>query len=218
MSKVYLPDVAVARIMSGDVDLLRDGLSRGLKPTILWPMWDAPLLHGICFFCPPRAADMADMVIEAGESTQNTWQDLTPLMCSVGGYNAEKPDELGIRLKLVSTLAKNASSQELVLAGMLAVRRGYNEAVSLILDLGCPANATTNDGSTMLHEAYAEFNKDIAKLLINRGADPYHTDNEGAIPAMAIKNTISQHEREAFVLDVESASPQANAEARAMRL
>lgn len=218
MSKVYLPDAAVLRLMSGDVDLLRDGLSRGLKPSILWPMWEAPLLHGICTFCPPKAAAMAQLVIDAGESPQATWKDLTPLMCAIGGYNAEKPDELGIRLELISTLAAHASPEDLSLAGRLAIRRGYQEALSLILGLGCPANARLKDGSSLLHEAYSEFNKGMSLFLIKNGADPYLTDNEGAIPARAIKQSVPKHEREAFILEVESASPQANNEARALRL
>jgi hypothetical protein len=218
MSKVYLPDAAVSRIMSGDVELLRDGLRRGLKPSILWPMWDAPLLHGICTFCPPRATAMAQLVLDAGESPQTTWKELTPLMCVLGGYNVESPDELGIRLELITLLAKNATPEELVLAGRLAIRRNHLEAVSLILQLGCPANATGKDGSPMLHEAYAEFNRDIAKLLVKHGADPYLTDGEGAIPALAIKKTIPVHEREAFILDIESASPQGNVEIKPMRL
>lgn len=204
MSAVYLPEAAISRIMSGDSDLLIDGLRRGLKPSILWPMWDAPLLHGICFLCPPKAALMAKAVVDAGATLDTEWKGLTALLCAVAGYNDEKGDSLGARTALVQFLAEHTPKEEWSLAVRLAVKRGYQECVAFFIDAGFDVNSSYPDGSTLLHEGYYETQKGVSKLLVESGADPEQADHKGATPFMALPPSMPREEKEAFALDVES--------------
>lgn len=210
MTAVYLPPVAVERILKGDDALLIDGLKKGLKPSILWPMWDAPLLHGICIFCPPRSHLMVDAILKAGEGPDTIWNALTPLSCAVGSYDPESGDGLGIRLAVVSQLAKLAAQHDLETAARIAIKRNYEDALFMLLDpeIGLDINGVHEDGNTLLHEAYRNLNQSICLKLIEKGALANTKNKHGDAPRDMLPPEMAQVDRESFAMSTETPKTQ----------
>lgn len=220
MTSVYLPPVAVDRILKGDDALLIDGLKKGLKPSILWPMWEAPLLHGICIFCPPRSSLMVDAILNAGESPHTIWKGLSPLVCAVGSYESENGDGLGIRLSVVSQLAKLASQHDLETAARVAIKRNYEEAIVLLLgsEFGLDINGKHEDGNTLLHEAYRNTNQSLCLKLIENGAKTDVKNKNGDAPRDMLPPDMSKSDREAFSMNIETTKMQQKNSSQVPRL
>ena len=201
---ILLPQPAVDRINRGDVDILRDGLRRGLRPDTLWPVWEIPLLHGICLYCPPHAAQMVQAMSEAGHPINLTHQDMPPLLWTIAGAQAgtEPAAQMAARLALLETLLE-ADPGSLILATMAALRAGYQEAFEMFLRKGCDPNAKTAEGHTLLHEAYQQKNSLAAAALLSAGADPNVVDAQGNLPKAGKKHW-PLVEREAMDMEVES--------------
>ena len=72
---------------------------------------------------------------------------------------------------------------------MLAATFGYQSICNLLIDAGAELNAHDHDGNTALHfvaQGYGEQTK-VAEILLQRGADPQQTNEEGFTPAMLAK-------------------------------
>eukprot|EP00959_Pyramimonas_sp_CCMP1952_P446615 9351450-Pyramimonas_sp.AAC.3 len=54
--------------------------------------------------------------------------------------------------------------------------------VELLLVVGADVNSRNREGMTALHLAAREGHAKLAQLLIDHGADPSATDNEGCTP------------------------------------
>lgn len=177
-----IPEVAAARLMAGDLKLLQDGLSRGLRVDATWPMWECPLLHGVCIFAPAQAALMASLIIKAGARMDVTYRGMSPMLCALGGFNRETGDALGARLALLKVLHEADPNPQLELWAMSAVRVGYKDALSYFIDSGCNPNAALDEGHSLLHEAYSKQQVDIGNLLIKTGANMEQRDARGRKP------------------------------------
>jgi ankyrin repeat protein len=55
----------------------------------------------------------------------------------------------------------------------------YPDMVSFLISLGADVNARAENGCTPLHKAYWAENKEVARLLLQRGADPTLQCNDG---------------------------------------
>jgi ankyrin repeat protein len=64
-----------------------------------------------------------------------------------------------------------------------AAGSGHVETVQALLDLGASVNARDSHGRTALHQAAIEFRPEVAKVLLERGADPALEDDFGLTPA-----------------------------------
>jgi len=64
----------------------------------------------------------------------------------------------------------------------LAVRRGYNEVIGLLLAQGADVNAKNEAGVTPLHTAVQEGYKEVVRLLVAKGADVNAKTNKGDTP------------------------------------
>jgi ankyrin repeat protein len=70
-----------------------------------------------------------------------------------------------------------------------AARQGYTETVAALLDAGVDANTlTTGDRTSPLLAATINGHFDLAKMLLDRGADPNLASENGAAPLYAVLN------------------------------
>ena len=69
-----------------------------------------------------------------------------------------------------------------------AVRQGYVDAATLLLDNGADINQVAGDNSTPLLMAIINGHFDLAKQLLDRGADPRHASDNGVTPLYAVLN------------------------------
>jgi len=67
---------------------------------------------------------------------------------------------------------------------LVAAGSGHMETVQALLDLGTDVNARDSHGRTALHQAAIEFRPEVAKVLLERGADPAPVDEYGLAPAL----------------------------------
>ena len=58
-----------------------------------------------------------------------------------------------------------------------------SKLIPIIIKSGADMNAADEEGGTPLHQV-KEYRKDVAKLLIDAGADPKKTDNYGNTPCV----------------------------------
>lgn len=179
-----LPNQAAARLFGGDLDLLEEGLKRGLRVDATWPMWEVPLLHGICLFSPPKAPEMVKAVLKAGAALDDH-RGMSPMLYALGGYNKEDGDPLGVRMGMVKVLHEVDPHPDLSLWAMTAVRLGWNDAVKYLVEAGCSPGASIEGGHTLLHEAYKTKNAEIGNYLVQKGADPHAENAQGKNPAEA---------------------------------
>ena len=177
-----LPDAAAARLIAGDLKVLEEGLRRGLRVDACWPMWECPLLHGVCLFGPPQAAAMVGAILDKGASLTDTYRGLTPMMCALAGFNRETGDALGARLAMIKALQAADPHSEIELWAMSAVRLGYKDALLHFLDSGCSVDAAPEGGHTLLHEAYSRKDTELGNLLVTRGARVDAKDARGKKP------------------------------------
>jgi len=63
----------------------------------------------------------------------------------------------------------------------IVVTWGDADAVALLLDAGAPIDVQHEDGDTALHHALQMGHFEVARLLINRGADQTIRNNEGKL-------------------------------------
>ncbi|MHA1598979.1 MAG: ankyrin repeat domain-containing protein [Alphaproteobacteria bacterium] len=76
---------------------------------------------------------------------------------------------------------------------MEAAKRGIVAAVIGFLSRGADANASDDNGGTVLHWAVAHGSLDVVSVLIKVGADPIKTDRRGLSPlALAKKKGLSE--------------------------
>ena len=61
----------------------------------------------------------------------------------------------------------------------MAVENGHIEIVNYIMDVIVDKNPKNWSGRTPMHLAVQKGDYDMCKVLINHGADPNPTDNEG---------------------------------------
>jgi hypothetical protein len=199
---IILPDAAAVRIIQGDLALLKDGLSRGLNPKIVWPMWQMPLLHGICYFLPPSAVEMAEVVLQSGATAQDLHQELSPNLWNIGGFNVETGDPLGVRLALLKALYDPETDVSLDI--FACIRVGFNAGLEWYLEQNHSANMAVEDNWTFLHEAYGCQNAKAAALLLNAGADEKAKTLESKRTPEKLLASLRKDEREHFLLDVEA--------------
>ena len=69
-----------------------------------------------------------------------------------------------------------------------AVRHGYAEASTLLLDRGANINQLSADNSSPLLMAIVNGHYDLAKVLLDRGADPRLASENGVTPLYAVLN------------------------------
>lgn len=186
-SPPLIPPAAAARLLAGDVNLLIQGLQRGLRVDAHWPDWECPLLHGVCIFSPSQAADMVEAILGAGASMTEEYRGMTPVLCALGGFNRETGDPLGARLAMIKTLQKADPAPNVELWAMVAVRIGYKDALAHFLDSGCSIDAATEGGHTLLHEAYACKDTEIGRYLVSRGARTDVKNQQGKTPSEAVQ-------------------------------
>ena len=71
----------------------------------------------------------------------------------------------------------------------MAARQGHLEAVQLLLDAGAPINqVSAGDKSSPLLVAIINGHFDLAKYLLDKGADPNLASDNGAAPLYAAIN------------------------------
>lgn len=90
---------------------------------------------------------------------------------------------------------------------MLASALGYQSICNLLIDAGAELNVGDHSGNTPLHlvaQGYGE-QAQLAQILIQRGADPHQTNEDGFTPAMLAKR--SGNDACFKVLDVKEDDP-----------
>lgn len=182
-----LPSQAAARLFGGDLALLEEGLKRGLRVDAIWPMWETPLLHGVCLFAPPQAPAMVKAILQAGAGFEQH-RGLSPMLHALGGFNKEDGDPVGVRLEVIKVLHGADPSPDLALWAMTAVRLGFHDALDYILDCGCDPDSSLDGGHSLLHEAYKQKDAVAGNLLVRRGADPHAVNSLGQNAAEAAKS------------------------------
>ena len=96
------------------------------------------------------------------------------------------PDVAGLTRQF--RMAELVRSQGALTPLHFAVRHGYAEAATLLLDRGAPINQLTADSTSPLLMAIVNGHYDLAKVLLDRGADPKLASDNGVTPLYAVLN------------------------------
>jgi uncharacterized protein len=102
------------------------------------------------------------------------------------GRGATGPDVAGLTRQF--RFAELVSAQGGLAPLHFAVRQGYVDAATLLLDNGADINQVAGDNSTPLLMAIINGHFDLAKQLLDRGADPRHASDNGVTPLYAVLN------------------------------
>jgi ankyrin repeat protein len=103
-----------------------------------------------------------------------------------GGRGASGPDVAGVTRQF--RFAELVSAQGGLTPLHFAVRQGYADAATLLLDSGADINQLSGDNSTPLLMAIINGHFDLAKRLLDRGADPRRASDNGVTPLYAVLN------------------------------
>jgi uncharacterized protein len=126
------------------------------------------------------AAAAADAQVGAGQGRGNAQRG------GERGRGASGPDVAGLTRQF--RFAELVSAQGGLAPLHFAVRQGYVDAATLLLDNGADINQVAGDNSTPLLMAIINGHFDLAKQLLDRGADPRHPSDNGVTPLYAILN------------------------------
>ncbi|CAN5749534.1 hypothetical protein BH24ACI5_BH24ACI5_27900 [soil metagenome] len=103
-----------------------------------------------------------------------------------GARGAGGPDVAGLTRQF--RFAELVSAQGGLAPLHFAVRQGFSEAATLLLDSGADVNQVTGDSTTPLLLAVINGHFDLAKQLLDRGADPRRASDNGVTPLYAVLN------------------------------
>jgi uncharacterized protein len=126
------------------------------------------------------AAAAADAQVGAGQGRGNAQRG------GERGRGASGPDVAGLTRQF--RFAELVSAQGGLAPLHFAVRQGYVDAATLLLDNGADINQVAGDNSTPLLMAIINGHFDLAKQLLDRGADPRHPSDNGVTPLYAVLN------------------------------
>jgi len=103
-----------------------------------------------------------------------------------GGRGAGGPDVAGLTRQF--RFAELVSAQGGLTPLHFAVRQGYADAATVLLESGADVNQVTGDNTSPLLMAIINGHFDLARKLLDRGADPRRASDNGVTPLYAVLN------------------------------